>query len=169
MRATILDEAIRGDSDALLTTGEAASLLGVSRQHVVNLIKRGDLPYETSGSHRRVRRSDVNRLRHSTVRMSADQRRSLRLAYAVAGAICIDPQASLAVAQENLTTMRARHSRGQAARWLEQWQELLDGPLDDLLYALTSPSQRSRELRQNNPFAGVLSSDQRDAILASVR
>ncbi|MBD7919378.1 helix-turn-helix domain-containing protein [Cellulomonas sp. Sa3CUA2] len=154
--------------DQLLTTGEAARVLGTSRQHVVNLTKRGDLPYETTGTHRRVRLSDVDRVRYSTQRLSADQRRSLHLAYAIAGKLVQDP-ALVDVARQNLERMRARHTRGRPAQWLAQWQELLDGPLDELLIALTSPSQRSRELRQNSPFAGVLTDDERRAALASTR
>jgi excisionase family DNA binding protein len=157
-----------GTTDQLLTTGEAARVLGTSRQHVVNLTKRGDLPYETTGTHRRVRLSDVDRVRYSTQRLSADQRRSLHLAYAIAGKLVQDP-ALVDVARQNLERLRARHTRGRPAQWLAQWQELLDGPLDELLIVLTSPSQRSRELRQNSPFAGVLTDDERRAALASTR
>jgi excisionase family DNA binding protein len=38
----------------LLSTGEVAGLLGVSRQHVVDLCDRGDLIFVRVGSHRRV-------------------------------------------------------------------------------------------------------------------
>ncbi|ADG73703.1 DNA binding domain protein, excisionase family [Cellulomonas flavigena DSM 20109] len=156
------------DADELLTTGEVARLLGVSRQHVVNLTERGDLPFETTGTHRRVRRSDVDHLRYSTQRLSADQRRSLYLAYAIAGKLVQDPTL-LDVARQNLARMRERHTRGRPAQWLREWQELLDGPLDALLAALTSPSQRSRELRQNSPFAGVLTDAERMAALRAAR
>ena len=156
------------ETDELLTTGEAARLLGTSRQHVVNLTERGDLPFETTGTHRRVRLADVERVRYSTQRLSADQRRSLYLAYAVAGKLVQDP-GLVDVARQNLERMRDRHTRGRPAQWLRQWQELLDGPLDQLLMALTSPSQRSRELRQNSPFAGVLTDAERLAALRTAR
>jgi excisionase family DNA binding protein len=48
-----------GGPDELLTTGEVAVLLGSSRQHVVDLWERGLLPYVRVGTHRRVRRADV--------------------------------------------------------------------------------------------------------------
>lgn len=163
------EEATRADSDQLLTTGEVAALLGVSRQHVVNLTNRGDLPFELSGAHRRVRRSDVERLRHNTYRLSADQRRSLRLSYAIAGKLAQDPDTVLARAAANLDLMRSQHPRGQGAHWLEEWSKLLQGPLDELLQVLTGVSVRSRELRQNSPFAGVLSDDERAAVLAAAR
>ncbi|SRR6266487_36888 len=48
-------------ADNELTTGEAAELLGVSRNYVVRLIDLGALPcqQERSGSHRRLRVEDV--------------------------------------------------------------------------------------------------------------
>nr|WP_240897056.1 helix-turn-helix domain-containing protein [Kineococcus vitellinus] len=144
-----------------MTTGEAARILGVSRQHVVNLCDRGDLPFTTTGVHRRVRRADVEALRATAARLSRDQRRSLWLAHAVAGHLVTDPETTLARARANLSTMRERHPRGQAAKWLAEWADLLDGPVDDILTTLTSPSPRARELRQNSPFAAVLSEDER--------
>jgi excisionase family DNA binding protein len=45
--------------DDLITTGEAAALLGTTARHVVNLTVRGELPYTITGTHRRIRRADV--------------------------------------------------------------------------------------------------------------
>lgn len=45
--------------DELLTTGQAASMLGVSRTHVCSLVDDGALPVEYRGTHRRLRTSDV--------------------------------------------------------------------------------------------------------------
>jgi excisionase family DNA binding protein len=167
MATTTLNRPAGHAQDGLLTTGEAATLLGVSRQHVVNLTARGDLPYQTVGTHRRIRHDDLERLRYSTTRLTADQRRSLRLAHAVAGRLVQDPESVREIARDNLARMRARHTRGRAATWLAEWQELVDGPLDDLLAALTSPVPHARELRQNSPFAGVLSDAERAAVLRS--
>ena len=150
-----------------MTTGEAAVLLGVSRQHIVDLCMAGDLPFITVGTHRRIRRAAVEDLRDSADRLTRDQLRSLLLAYAVAGHLVADPDKAIARAQRNLARMRESSSRGAARVWLDQWEALLNGSLVDLLAALTSSSMRSRELRQNTPFAGVLSEQERMRVLAS--
>ena len=147
------------DGDALLSTGDVAKLLGVSRQHVVDLCQRGDLPYVMVGTHRRIRRDDAERARRSRTKMTRDQRRSLWLAYAVAGRIVEDPE--FAVAQANAWLSGSLRSN----RWTREWQELLGGDIDGVLAALTSPSLRSRELRQNSPFGALLGDDERMRVL----
>ncbi|MCL1693690.1 MAG: helix-turn-helix domain-containing protein [Actinomycetia bacterium] len=169
MRSAKAKTIIENDRAALadmLTTGEAARLLNSSRQHVVDLCDRGDLPFETVGTHRRVRRADVESLRDRTLRLTRDQRRSLWLAFAVAGRIVMDPRGARTLALPNLEMMR-EIARGQALSWLDEWDRLLDGPIEDMLAALTSRSPRGRDLRQNSPFAGVLSDEERDQVLAS--
>lgn len=156
-------------SEVLLTTGAAARLLGSSRQHVVDLADRGDLPFVTTGTHRRIRRRDVEELAARTVGMTRDQRRSLWLSQAVAGKLTAAPEEVLAIAWENLRQLRAQHTRGQAARWLAEWQQLLQGPVEDVLAVLTSATPHARELRQNSPFAGVLTDSERAAVLAAFR
>lgn len=43
----------------VLSTSEAAQLLGVSRPTLVRLLEAGEMPYEQPGRHRRVRLADV--------------------------------------------------------------------------------------------------------------
>lgn len=158
--------AVESEDPVTLSTGEAARLLGVSRQHIVDLCNAGDLSFTTTGSHRRVLLSDVDALRAGSRRMTADQRRSLLLAYAVAGQIVLDPERALSIGRANVERMRSA-ARGAARIWLQDWSELLDGPVSDLLAVLVGPSQRSREMRQLSPFAGVLDEDQRAAVLTA--
>lgn len=165
MRGSTIERAEPSEVEELLTTGEAARLLSSSRQHVVDLCDRGDLPFSTTGVHRRVRRSDVEALRTRTDRLTRDQERSLWLAHAVAGTIVLDPVTTIGSAKQNLQRLQAQHTRGQLARWLREWEVLLDGPVEEVLATLTSQTPRARELRQNNPFAGVLSDAQRVRVL----
>jgi hypothetical protein len=58
-------------------------------------------------------------------------------------------------------------TRGQARRWLDEWERLLNGPIDDLLAMLVSPSPKGRELRQNSPLAGLLTEAERVKVLDS--
>lgn len=59
-------------ADALLSTQEAAEVLGVSRMTVVRLIDRGELGSEGGGVHRRINAAELERYR----RIRASRRRS---------------------------------------------------------------------------------------------
>lgn len=158
----LVEAGVGGD---LLTTGEVAALLGVSRQHVVDLCNAGLLHFTRVGTHRRIRRADAESAVPGTSRLARDQVRSLLLAHAIAGRIISDPAATLALARSNVRRMRETAARGAALIWLDEWERLLDGPLLTLLQTLTSSAPRARELRQNSPFAGLLTDEERASIL----
>lgn len=168
MRTSEADRILaRGEGqDDLLTTGEAAAVLGSTRQHVGNLIKRGDINATLVGKHYRVRREDVEMLKQGSTRLTRDQRRSLWLGYAIAGKIVTDPNSAISLARRNIDTMLITH-RGAGRRWLSRWNDLLDGPTEQILQALTSNSVTARELRQNNPFAGLLDEATRLQVIAA--
>jgi len=66
------------------------------------------------------------------------------------------------------------HARSTLARWIEQerihpdyaakWTALLNAPLEQLLSAMISDSEASRDLRQTSPFAGCLTPRERWAV-----
>lgn len=151
-----------------LTTGETASMLGVSRQHVVNLCDRGELHFSLAGTHRRVRRADVQHLLDPG--LTREQEKSLWLHRAMLGPLMIDPNAVLDLARENIRAWLPQHREdGMAAGYLKQWLDVLDGGVDDVVESLTGTDEASCELRQNSPFAGVLPDADRRQALRSFR
>jgi excisionase family DNA binding protein len=169
MRAQAADSMIEQRGEDLLTTGEAARILSTSRQHIVDLCDRGDLPFVSTGTHRRIRRADLEALSDRTRRLTRDQLRSLWLGHATAGKLVEDPPGAMTLARRNLESLKRGNPRGSSRRWLDEWERLLDGAVDDVLVALTSRAPRFRELRQNSPFAGVLSDDERRRVLAAFK
>jgi len=151
----------------LLTTGQAAELLGTSRQHVVDLCERGVLPYVRVGTHRRIRRTDLDVMRLGG--LTRDQERALWLHRLVAAKLVLDPDGVLARARANLGRLMRVHPRGMAAHWLAQWERILDSGLDAVLETLTSAAPRAAELRQNSPFAGVVTEEERLRVLENFR
>lgn len=148
-----------------LTTGQVAAALGVSRQHVVDLCTRGVLAHVLVGTHRRVRRGEVEALIGGT--LTRDAERSLWLHRAVAGRLVVDPDGVLTRAHRNIAHMLTVHPAGMSARWLSRWRKVLDEGVDATLDVLTCRSPEAVELRQNSPFAGVLPDDERRAVVAA--
>jgi hypothetical protein len=88
-------------------------------------------------------------------------RRSLALHEAVAAKLEAQPQL-LDVARANLR----RWLGTNPAAVLREWWYLLDTtPLPELLVLLRSPDDRAARLRQSSPFAGLLTPEERQAIL----
>lgn len=164
------DDGMEAMESPLLSTGEVAALLGVSRQHVVDLCDRGDLNFVRVGSHRRVPRSELDRLL-AGVRAgipTRDQERSLSLHRAVLAELVEDPEEVLARARGNLLRLQAQHpSRSMTARWLAQWQKVLDAGVDAVADVLTSQGSAALELRQDSHFAGAISEEVRSRVLSS--
>lgn len=81
---------------------------------------------------------------------------------AVAEKLAAQPEL-LGLARANLVRWRT----SSTSPVLAEWDDLLNRtPLPQLLDLLRSPSETACRLRQSSPFAGVLSLDERQAILS---
>ena len=79
-----------------------------------------------------------------------------------------DPEEVLARASANLRRLRTQHpGRGMTARWLGRWEEVRDAGVDVVGDVLTSQGRAALDLRQNSPFAGVISEEMRSRVLTS--
>lgn len=80
-------------NQAQFTTAEAATLLGVSRQFLVNLLEKGEIPHHMVGTHRRVYAQDLFQYE---AKRDADRHKALReltQAEAREGLYAIEPSA----------------------------------------------------------------------------
>jgi excisionase family DNA binding protein len=157
------------ESGELLTTGEAVKLLRSSRQHVVNLCEQGILPAVRVGSHRRIRREDVEALLRPKQQLTRDQLKALWLHRAVAGRLVTSPDEVLDKARVNLDRLLRQHRKTMTEVWLKRWQDAVNEGAEAVLEVLTSQDPDAVELRQNSPFAGVLPEPQRQQVLESFR
>lgn len=154
--------------DDLLSTGKAAEILGCSRQHVVDLCMNGAIAFESVGTHRRVRRSTVDAIKAGSEGMRPEVEKSLWLGYALAGKVVRDVSRAQEVVRLNVGKSRPI-VRGVAVKWLDEWLRLAEEDIPGLLGILVSPSNIAIEMRQNSPFAGLLTNNERLAVLAEWR
>jgi hypothetical protein len=79
------------------------------------------------------------------------------------------PGLNRAIADEALALIRRWRSLGRIAdRYADAWEEILERPIADIRKALLADTQWARDLRQNSPFAGLLSEAERLRILEEV-
>lgn len=154
--------------DDWLSTGDVAEIFGVSRQHVVDLCDRGNLPCTRFGTHRRVRCADLERIVEP--QLTQEQQRSLWLHRAVLGELMLEPDRVLKTARSNIERFKSVHRPdGMSLRYLDQWQRAIDSGVEGVVKVLIGTDEQSCELRQNSPFAGILADGQRQRVLRSFR
>ncbi len=100
-------------------------------------------------------------------RLTREDRRSLAYHEAVAKIVRRDPVRSIARAKQNLLKMR--QNRAGAKTLFDRWQTWLDLPVEDLISRIQDHGLEARDMRQVSPFAGLLSAQERAAILQRFR
>lgn len=95
--------------------------------------------------------------------------RSLAIHRVVAGRLRSDPDGVRSAARQNLQRLRRAHRGGRSDRWFDEWEALLDAPIDELHDALIAPDQAGVDRRQSSPFATLIDSADRWAIIRSTR
>lgn len=89
--------------------------------------------------------------------------RSLAFGKLVAAKLMADPSL-VEVARQNLANwMRTCSERARPA--LEEWLSAVDGSVEGVIALLTGTDERATRLRQSNPFAGVLTQEERTRII----
>lgn len=99
-----------------------------------------------------------------------EKQRSVWLNRAVIGELVRDPERVVAIARENIARWCQVHAERPAIlAALQRWSEILDEGVDAIVTTLSAPSEDAADLRQNAPFAGVLTPEQREQVLTSFR
>ena len=98
-------------------------------------------------------------------RLSAPEIRTLEMHRAVAAKIEENNIGVLERARRNLEVLRAADTGANTEPYLAAWEDLIDGPVARLIRVMTSTDQAARDLRQASPFAGVLSDEERLAVI----
>lgn len=148
----------------LLTTTQAAEIIGCSRQHVVNLCNRGEIPFTMVGRHRRISRRNLDRDR-SPVGLRREEALALWWGRVVAAHVAQDPDRVLGTARSELAHLGKRHPESRL--WLRTWQRVIDRGPEAVMSVLTSSDQLAIDLRATSPFIGVVPLEVRDRVVSA--
>jgi transcriptional regulator with XRE-family HTH domain len=94
-----------------------------------------------------------------------EERVTMELHRTLADKLKNDPKRSLELVPANIVRLRNRLNSPLGQEWVDRWVELVDGPLDALIAGMLADTPEGRELRQNSPFAGALTQDERLAAI----
>jgi len=136
------------------------------------LANRAGTSQPTIAAHEAARKSPtlrtLTRIAHSVGRdvaisfvptLTREERRSLFLHQVIAENLLVAPEDVLRRAGQNLQRMLVQHP--DASVLLEEWERILDRPVDEIVDVIVDPRQHARELRHVTPFAGVLTTAER--------
>lgn len=103
--------------------------------------------------------------------LTYEKLKSLYLHKSILDELRKDKDHVVSVALNNIEKWRDFHrSDGMSVKYLDEWKKILDnGNFQKLSKVLTGFDEYSCDLRQNSPFAGVLSDERRLAVLEDFR
>jgi hypothetical protein len=85
---------------------------------------------------------------------------SLEIARQVAARVTARPEL-IQIGRENLVRWMEKNADSSALmRCYREWQGILEQPVEDVCKALCAETENGQRLRQNSPFAGVLSPEE---------
>ncbi len=93
------------------------------------------------------------------------EERSLALHRLVAARLRSDPR----VLDRARETVGRWMASGRAPHYARAWQQVLEGPLDDVCALLVADTEEGRAMRQATPFAGVVDPRERWRLWAETR
>lgn len=98
--------------------------------------------------------------------LTYEKLKSLFLHKAVLDELRKDWEKCSTIAYENIERWKENHrSDGMSVKYLDEWVELLDKGFTAVSQVLLGVDEHSCDLRQNSPFAGVLSDEKRLMVL----
>lgn len=148
--------------DGLLRTGDVARILGMSRQHIADLCDRGHIEHVRVGAHRRIPRSEMDRI--ARAELTREEATDLRLHQALLTPLLTNPADVIGQATRNLVRDTQLHGDNPPPH-LTQWAAILASDLETIIDALVSPTPAARQLRTHSPFGGVLPESVRQQVL----
>ena len=95
------------------------------------------------------------------------RRRLLALAAAIADAVARDYEQAVRLSEENLSRMASVVGDNQAIELLDEWRAVIPQGPAAVRSALLAPGPHGDDMRQMQPFSGLLDESARLAVLAS--
>ena len=113
---------------------------------------------------------DATTSERASMPQTREQTVSLALGRLAASALLLRPEEILVNARRRVDEQLDDLDVPRGARHLlARWEEMLDGPIEDIVLVLIEPSESAHELRSVTPFVGIHSDHERLAAIRSSR